>query len=87
MNDERREIQLRNLLDKPVYFLQLFKNGVYPDGTGYTTKERKFLPGLSFAKALEEAKKEQMRGYYDDVKLFRMRSVVDSVPIWGHESY
>lgn len=84
--EERKEAQLRNLLDKPVYFLQCFKYGVYPDGTGYTTKERKFLPGMTFARALEEARKEQMRGFYDDVKLYRMRRVVDSVPIWGTEN-
>lgn len=85
-NEEKKEMQLSNLLEKPVYFLQCFKYGVYPDGTGFTNKERKFLPGMTFAKALEEAKKEQMRGFYDDVKLYRMRGVVDSVPLWGQEN-
>lgn len=82
MCTQRKEQQLTNLLEKPVYFLQMFKNCIHEDGTAYVSKERKFLPHTTFAEALEEVRKERLRGYYDRVELYRMRGVVDSVQTW-----
>ena len=82
MCTQRKEQQLTNLLEKPVYFLQMFRNSIHEDGTAYVSKERRFLPHTTFAEALEEVRKERLRGYYDRVELNRMRGVVDSVPTW-----
>lgn len=82
MCTQRKEQQLTNLLEKPVYFLQMFKNCIHEDGTAYVSKERRFLPHTTFAEALDEVRKERLRGYYDRVELYRMRGVVDSVQIW-----
>ena len=82
MCTQRKEQQLTNLLEKPVYFLQMFKNCIHEDGTTYVSKERRFLPHTTFAEALDEVRKERLRGYYDRVELYRMRGVVDSVQTW-----
>ena len=82
MCTQRKEQQLTNLLEKLVYFLQMFKNCIHEDGTAYVSKERRFLPHTTFAEALDEVRKERLRGYYDRVELYRMRGVVDSVQTW-----
>lgn len=60
MCTQRKEQQLTNLLEKPVYFLQMFKNCIHEDGTAYVSKERRFLPHTTFAEALEEVRKERL---------------------------
>lgn len=83
--DTRKETQLSNLLEKPVYFLELYRQKIREDGTAVMNRKRKFLKGFTFFEAINEAKKYMMTGYYDDVKLYQMRGVVDSVPLWQRD--
>lgn len=78
-NEERKNTQLGNLLEKPVYFIETFRMTMRPDGTTYMAKNRKFMKGASFATVMIEARKMRAEGLYDRVEIFRMRGVVDSL--------
>lgn len=78
-NEERKNTQLGNLLEKPVYFIESFRMTMRPDGTTYMAKNRKFMKGASFATVMIEARKMRAEGFYDRVEIFRMRGVVDSL--------
>lgn len=79
MCTQRKEQQLTNLLEKPVYFIETFRMTMRPDGTTYMAKNRKFMKGASFATVMIEARRMRAEGLYDRVEIFRMRGVVDSL--------
>lgn len=83
MTDEniKKSNQLKNLLDKPVWFLQLETLKKDVNGDDYVSEERRFLTGMTDTQALEEARKALYSRRYDAVHLCRMRAVVDNIAI------
>lgn len=83
MTDEniKKSNQLKNLLDKPVWFLQLETLKKDVNGDDYISEERRFLTGMTDTQALEEARKVLYSRQYDAVHLCRMRAVVDNIAI------
>jgi hypothetical protein len=83
MTDEniKKSNQLKNLLDKPVWFLQLETLKKDVNGDDYVSEERRFLTGMTDTQALEEARKVLYSRRYDAVHLCRMRAVVDNIAI------
>ncbi len=77
----KKSSQLGNLLEKPVWFLQLETWKVDVNGNEFVSEERRFLNGMTDLEALQEARKVLYSREYDAVHLCRMRAVVDNVTI------